>query len=304
MVRIGVLAAAVALGLLSACGQPSSSASPSSPGVSTVTLDLTAPGQARIMVRKLIAKAGSADLIQVEITREWAAITVVKDNLPETWAWRDSSIKKVDSDVAYVQQKIFTIDDFNVNDVGGLFRSAAGISGSDSSQQLQIVDSSAGEVFMSVSTNPESRTVFFKPDGSLLPTLDFNTESGVAGGLDDVTGPRVTALAIGIQSNLGAWLDFPGSTSTTIRRLRTATVPVTINERSQRPDLPLFSVPRVRAEAIWRVLSAARQRGDFDGNTRWEVTIDDRARLGTPHLYFTIGTTTLETDLEGEPITP
>ena len=52
------------------------------------------------MVRKLIAKAGTAQLIQVEITTEWASITVVKDNQPETWAWRDNTIKQVDSDVA------------------------------------------------------------------------------------------------------------------------------------------------------------------------------------------------------------
>ena len=254
------------------------------------------------MVRKLIAKAGTPDLIQLEITQESAAITVVKDDQPQTWAWRDGAIKQVDSDVAYVHQTVFTIDDFNINDVGALFRAAAGISGSDSSQQLQIVDSSAGEVFMSVSTNPESRTVFFNPDGSLLPTLDFNTESGITGGLDDVSGPRGSALAIGIQSNLGAWLDFPGSTTTTIRRVRTSTVPTTINERAQRPDLPLFSVPKVRADAIWKVLDQARQRGEFDATTRWQVIIDDRARLGVPHMYFSIGNSEVETDLDGNPI--
>jgi hypothetical protein len=300
-VPIRVVTVALVLGLLAGCVQ--STTPPPSPSVSQVTLDLTSPGQARSMVRKLIAKAGTPDLIQVEISKEWAAITVVKDDRPETWAWRDNTIKQVDTDVVYVQQRVFSIEDFNINDVGGLFRAAAGISGSNSSQQLQIVDSSAGEVFMSVSTNPESRTDFFDPDGSLLPTLDFNTESGIKGGLNDVTGPRATALAIGIQSSLGAWLDFPGSTTTTIRRLRTGTVPVTINERSQRPDLPVFSVDQVRADAIVTVLSAARQRGDLDANTRWQVTIDDRARLGMPHMYFTIGNADLETDLDGNPIT-
>ena len=230
------------------------------------------------MVQRLIDEAGSPNLILVEITKDWASVTVVKDDVPETWAWRDDTIKQVDSDVAYVEQTIFSIDDFNIDDVGGLFRAAAGISGSDSNQELQIVDSSAGEVFMSVSTLPESRTVFFYPDGSLLPTLDFNTEGGIREGLEDVTGPRTTALAIGVQSTLGAWLDFPGSTTTTIRRLRTSTVPVTINERSQRPELPLFSVTRVRAEAIWRVLTSARARGEFDSETRWQVTVDDRER--------------------------
>lgn len=306
--RTPVLAAAIlAFSLLGGCSQPASSATPPvSPSASPapVSLDLTAPDQARAMVRRLIAKAGTPQLIQVEITKEWAAITVVKDSQAETWAWRDNTIKQVDTDVAYVQQTIFSIDDFNITDVGGLFRAATSISSSDSDQELQIVDSSAGQVFMSVSTLPESRTVFFYPDGALLPTLDFSTESGIRQGIQDAVGTRATAVAVGVQSNLGAWLDFPGSTTTTIRRLRTASVPITINERSQRPELPSFAVSRVRAAAVWRVLADARQRGDFALGTRWQVTVDDRARTGVPRMYFTIGTTSLVTDLDGHQLSP
>ena len=300
--RTRALAAAVvtALGLLAGCTQPAPPPSPTA--TSTVHVDLTAPGQARAMIRRLIAKAGTQRLIQVEITKDWAAITVVKDDQAETWAWRDNTIKQVDTDVAYVQQTVFSIDDFNINDVGALFRSSASISGSESDQELQIVDSSAGEVFMSVSTVPESRTVFFYPDGSLLPTLDFATEGGIERGLSDVLGTRNTAIAVGVQSTLGAWVDFPGSTTTTIRRLRTSTVPVTINERSQRPELPSFNVTRVKAGAIWRVLSAARTKGNFTSNTRWQVVIDDRARSGVARMYFTIGSTSSVADLDGHEI--
>lgn len=299
-----MVAVILAFGLLGGCTQPAPTPTPTSSAVPTVVaVDLTAPGQARAMIRRLIAKAGTPHLIQVEITKEWAAITVVKNDRAETWAWRDDTIKQVDSDVAYVQQTVFSIDDFNINDVGGLFRAAAGISGSESDQELQIVDSSAGEVFMSVSTLPESRTVFFYPDGGLLPTLDFSTEGGIRQGLADVTGTRTTALAIGVQSSLGAWLDFPGSTTTTIRRLRTSTVPVTINERSQRPELPTFTLARVRAAAIWRVLSNARAKGRLDADTRWQVTVDDRAGTGVPRMYFTLGTASLVTDLDGHELT-
>ncbi|MFT4294034.1 MAG: hypothetical protein QM582_01315 [Micropruina sp.] len=295
-------AAVVVVTLLGGCTPPTPTTSPSS-SPSPVAVDLTAPEQARAMIRRLIAKAGTPRLIQVEIAKEWAAITVVKDDQPETWAWRDNTIKQVDSDVAYVQQRVFSIDEFNIDNIGGLFRAAAAISGSESGQELQIVDSSAGELFMSVSTLPESRTVFFYPDGGLLPTLDFNTEGGIQRGLDDVTATGANALAIGVQSNLGAWVDLPGSATTTIRRLRTSTVPVTINERSQRSDLPTFSVSRVRASAIWRVLADARLKGLFDAGTRWQVTVDDRERTGIPRMHFTIGSTSLTTDLDGQELT-
>lgn len=255
------------------------------------------------MVRKLIAKAGTANLIQVEITKTWAAITVIKDEQPQTWAWRDNTIKEVDSDVVYVEQRTFSIDDFNISDLGGLFRAAAGSSGSESGQELQIVDSSAGEVFMSVSTNPESRTVFFYPDGGLLPTLNFSTAGGIRDGLEDAIGSRTNALEIGIQSGLGVWLDYPGSNSTTTRRLRTPAVPVTISERSQSPDLPLFSADRVDPNAIYEVLSAARERGQFNAETRWQVVIDDRERTGTPRMYFSIGNESFQTNLAGYRVT-
>lgn len=294
--------AIVLLGLLGGCTQPAPAPTPT-PTPTVVSVDLTAPGQARAMVRRLIAKAGTPRLIQVEITRDWASITVLKNDQTETWAWRDDTVKQVDSDVAYVGQTVFAIDDFDIKDVGGLFGVAAGISGSESNQELQIVDSSAGEVFMTVSTVPESRTVFFYPDGELLPTLDFATEAGIKRGLADVTGTRGTATAIGVQSSLGAWMDFPGSTTTTIRRLRTSTVPVTINERSQRPELPTFAVTRVKAAAIWRVLADAQAAGRMDSDTRWQVTIDDRSRTGVPRMYFTIGTTPLVTDLDGREVT-
>ncbi|MCW3158872.1 hypothetical protein [Micropruina sonneratiae] len=304
--RTAVLTAVVvALGVTVGCTQAIGTTSPSAtPSSSQLAVDLTAPGQARSMVRKLIAKAGTPNLIQVEITQEWAAITVVKDSQAQAWAWRDNTVKQVDTDVAYVQQATFSIDDFNINDVGGLFRAAAGISGSDSSQELQIVDSSAGEVFMSVSTVPESRTVFFEPDGAILPTLDFAIEGGVEQGLADVMGQRTTANAVGVQSSLGAWLDYQGSTTTTVRRLRTPTVPVTINERGQRTELPTFDVSLIDPKKVWHVLALARSRGDFDAETRWEVTIDDRNRTGVPRMYFTIAGASLVTDLDGREIQP
>ena len=66
--------------------------------------------------------------------------------------------------------------------------------------------SSSGEVFMSVSTNPESRTVFFYPDGSLLPAaalmgaLSFWLAHGVAAVTTDLIGSLlIFAILIGLS---------------------------------------------------------------------------------------------------------
>ena len=63
---------------------------------------------------------------------------------------------------------------------------------------------------------------------------------------------------------------------------------------------PVSFAARVNAGAIWRVLEAARQRGEFAATTRWQVTVD--ARNGVPRMYFTIGTESLVTDLDGREV--
>lgn len=197
-----------------------------------------------------------------------------------------------------VAQTVFSIDDFNIDDVGALFRSAAGISGS-SSQQLQIVDSSSGDVFMSVSTNPESRTVFFYPSTRRCwPAHSTSTPPAASTRAWPTSPPRVRRPWRS-RFTVGAWLDYAGSTTSTVRRLRTATVPVTINERSQRPDLPLFSCAGERGCHLAGARSgpsARRVRRDHLAG----ITVD--ACNGVPRMYFTIGTESLVTDLDGREV--
>ena len=46
-------------------------------------------------------------------------------------------------------------------------------------QNLQIVEYNEGTVLMTVSTKPESRTVFFRRDGSVVNHIDFATPTGM-----------------------------------------------------------------------------------------------------------------------------
>lgn len=289
--------------LLTGCQQPSITASPAaaSPTPSPSGPDLTRPRAAADMVRQLVERAGSRRLIQVEISKDEASVSVLKDGRPETWAWRDHRFQQVTSDIMNVDQQSFTIEEFNISDVGALFRQAAVIAQSDQAQVLQIVDSSAGEVMMSVSTNPESHTVFFYPDGRLLPTLDFDTLAGVTAGLKDAIGPCGQALAIGVKSELGAYLDLQGhDEKTTIRRLRAAAVPTTITERAERLDAAAFSPTLVSAAALWKVVAAQRAAGTLAADQAWSVVIDDREHTGKPLMRFTFGVTQLVTDLSGQ----
>lgn len=284
----------------------------SSPATASATpspqVDLTLPGSAEKVVEQLVDAAGSERVIMVEVRAHDASVSVLGEgSQPETWAFREGQIQQVQSDLAYVDQAAFDPDDYNLADVGALFRAGAAVSGSDQQQELQIVDRqiidhSSTEILMAVSTMPETRTVFFYPNGSLMPTLDFHTEWGIARGLGDAIGNHSRAVQVGAGSEVGAYVDFAGPDSTTARRQRTAKFPVTISQRNEAPTMPAFDPHLVRSSIVWRVLTTHRQRSGAPDAQQWSVVVDDRAKTGVPRMQFTVGPRRFTTDLDGNVI--
>lgn len=287
---------------VSTSSTPTPSATPTS---TPFALDFTLPGAAEVMLNRLLADAGSRQTVMAEVTATTVTVAVLKPDevKPVTWAYRDGEEKQVANDLEYVDQAVFDIGDFDVSDVGKLFAKAAELSGSTANQSLHIVDYSGGRVVMAVTTNPESRTVFFEPDGSLLPELDFHTLSGISQGLDVVTATRTTVQALGVDSATGAWVDYPATQEGTVRRQRTAKVPVTTTTRDETLTLAPFQVNQVSAAAIWDVVRAALQSGELKTGEDWSVTVDDRAGRGVPRMHFTFGLVTRVTDLAGHEVT-
>ncbi len=303
--------AALLAGCTPAPAVPTSQTSATTPAASATpspALDLTEPGVARAMVRQLVAASGSTQVLLVDIRRHEASVSVLSDGKPHTWAYREGTIREVSSDMAYVDQATFDPDAFDLSDVGALFRAAAAVSGSEQSQELQIVDlrrveHSALELKMSVATNPETRTVFFNPDGSLVPTLDFNTAGGITSGLADAVGSHTTVTSVTIGSATGAFIEYPLDSSTIVRRIRSAKIPVTDVPRSAGGDKPTAFDPRLVDPAIvWRVLQRYAATGAFGPTTTWSVVADIRGTTTQPRLRFTVGQARLVTDLAGNEI--
>lgn len=263
-------------------------------------IDFRAPGAAAAMISQLVAKAGSERLLSVEITKDTVEVTVLdQDDTAVAWAYRQGELAEVPTDQQYVDQATFDIQRFNLADVGAMLRAAAGQSGSEQSQTLTIVDYSGGNVTMSVSTVPESRTVFFTPAGALLPVLSFDTPGGISAGLADVVQGHQTAFSVTVDSENGVWAEYAGETDTLIRLTRTAKVPVTTNVSARSVDLPQFEVDQVNPRAIWEVVDRLRSNGDLEPSGAWSVVVDDREELGHPRMYFQIGSNVITTDLAG-----
>lgn len=310
MRKARLVATACCLATLAACASdatptppPTPSVSPAAPttvGTPTPALDLTRPGAARTALTRLLTAAGADRVLMVSLTRTDAAVTILRNGAAETWALRGGDPRRVESDTTYVSQATFDVAAFDLSDLGALFRTATAVAGSDQRQELQIVDYSAGLVMMTVSTNPESRTVFFNPDASLLPTLDFESAWGLRRGYADAVGVRGAVHAIGFGSPQGVYADVPGpQAGTVIRRQRTARVPVVVSTRSDANPSPLFDPAAVDAGVVWQVVEAQGRLGRWAPGQEWSCVADARDRAEPPRLRFQVGTERFVTDLAG-----
>lgn len=305
---VGIAAALTACTPATVPPPASSAAPPAAPPASasaepTPRLDLTEPGVARRMVRELVQASGSTRVIMVSVKTHEAAVSVLTDGAPHTWAYRDGVVHEIASDLAYVDQAAFDPERFDLDDVGALFRTAAAVSGSTQSRELQIVDTQrvdhdVDDIKMSVSTNPETRTVFFNSDGTLVPTLDFSTPAGLAEGLAEAVGDHLTATAVGVGSDQGAYVDFVASDATTLaRRQRLPRLAVSVLPRPGSVKAAPFDPRTVDPGTIWKVLQTRASAGTWTPATTWSVTVD--AASGRPLMHFVVGTETFTTTLDG-----
>lgn len=263
-------------------------------------LDLTVPGAARDLVTRLLAAAKSSRALMVTVSATDATVTTLEAGQTHTWAWRDGQIREVPTDITFVAQRTFNPDDFAFDDLGALFRAAESVSGSKRDQRLQVVDYSGGLVTMSVSTNPESRPVFFHPDGTLLATLDFTSAWGLEQGFADAVGQRRVASALGFGSAVGVYLDTPQRADGGIdRRQRTARTPVIVTPRTDGVQYALFDPGLVDPAVVWQVLADLQDAGEFTLDTPWTCVVDNRADAGAPRMYYTVGDRSFVTTLAG-----
>lgn len=213
--RYGWVGVALAVAALGTTGCAPSATTTSAPAVSSASASATSqsllkPGAARSAVDELVAAAGTHQAVKVDISATEASLSIVRNGQPLTWAWTDGVVGRAQSDIANVNQASFDPDTFNLDNVGELFQVAAQVSGSKQNQQLQIVEYNQGQVLMTVTTNPESATVFFRPDGTLVHSLDFTTAEGISEALRDCLGSATQAGVIGYRPDSGLYVELPG----------------------------------------------------------------------------------------------
>ncbi|MDR0416324.1 MAG: hypothetical protein LBH76_03215 [Propionibacteriaceae bacterium] len=284
---------------LAGCWPASGPASPEPSPTASAAADLTRPGVAAAAIADLVATAGSAHAVKVEIDPVSVALSVVIGQTAATWQWRDGAITAVESDTAYVGQAIFDPRGFHLADLTGLFSQAAAVAGSNQQQRLHIVEYADGQVYMTVTTNPESAPVFFRPDGSLVETLDFTTAAGLAQGLAEAAAGQASVIAVGVDPATGGFfVERRGAPGQLVRTLRMPQLPPRNTAWAGVSELAEFNTGRIDTAAIARVLARLPQLTGrpLDG---FALTVDRRAGRAEPVMHFTVDGQTFMANLDG-----
>jgi len=300
--RVLALAVGLLLASLAGCGPTATpSASPSASTLTTAAPDLTAPGAAQRAVEALQADAGGHPVVRVTVQRTGATLTYVADAQAVTLGWTDGVIAPVQSNVTFVDQQSFNPAAYSLGDVGALFRQAADVAGSDTAQELQINEYNQGRVLMTVTTTPESATVFFSPDGTIIPVLDLTTAAGLAQAIADTTTGTTGVVALGLDAG-GWWADVRVGPTQVEHRVRPAKLPAYTVVRDERNTATPFAPGLADPAVIASLLAAAPGRLGRPA-TAITFTMDTRDALGYPVLHVSSGTATLAFTPGGTDIT-
>jgi len=260
-------------------------------------MDFTVPGVAADMVDQLMVTAGSTHVVNVELTRTEAHVSVVIGQDVATYAYRDAQISQIDSDIAYVGQAIFDPRTFALQDLAGLFTQAAVISGSDQGQQLQIVDYNDGTIYMNVTTNPDTVPVFFTPDGTLIRPLDPTNLADLTSEITEVVGPP--AVRAGVSSDGSVYVDLPAGPNQVMRVVRTSRFPIRTQLKSDSSQPAPFDSSVVTPKMVNDILVRASSHLDKPLSDGFDLVISRPSQDREPTATVTIGLKTTHLSLSG-----
>lgn len=260
--------------------------------------DLRSPGLAQGVVDTLLQELPEhSSVVRLTITQDRVRLTYVDDwSRPVSLIWHDGTTTTQDEGTDTVVSSSFDPKDFNLGDVGAIFDQAARISGKSDNQELQITEYSNSNIMMTVNTTPESSTVFFRPDGSVIMPLDYSTEAGITAGLSEAVGSSSEVLAVGISADQ-LWVDVVSSEQTVERRIRKSAVPVYSIKRKQTVSDQQFDPAGIVPSVLAEKLSAANEQ-----ELTYTVVIKQPEEAPEPYINLSISGSEEIISLDGHAI--
>lgn len=267
-----------------------------------VAYDLFTQGRATEVVAQLVAAAEGRPIVRLVLNRTSARLTFVADGeRPRSVVWQAGRISPSDDGTDLVAATSFDPLRFNLSDVEGLFATAADVSGSKSRQELQINEYDHGEIYMTVTTTPESSTVFFDRDGVLVPRLRFAVEEDVAIGVADVLAGRLIVIEIGMKAEQ-VWADVLASPGVVERRIRPANQPMYLTQRRETPAGGQFEASLVDANLLARLMRVAPDLVGEEPGSPVSLRVVQPDADAQPQIMIDVNGAQVVTDLSGAPL--
>lgn len=267
----------------------------------TPSTELLTPGAAQKVVGELLGQiADPSSVVRLRITGDQARLTYVDEwSKPVSEIWRDGKITTQDEGTDTVVSSSFDPRDFNISDVGAMFEKSAQLCGSAENQELQITEYANSKILMTVSTTPESSTVFFRPDATVIMPLDFTSAEDVSQALTEAIGPSTRILAAGLTADQ-LWVDVASGPGTVTRRIRKTSVPVYSLQRKQSISDEPFAPSLIDAKILAEKFAAAAESESKD----FVATVKQQKDEDQPFINFSHGGTQELTSLDGTPVKP
>lgn len=270
---------------------------PSLPVTFTIDTPLIDGGAATV-VAKLHELSGFRPALKLDISEEEVTLVVLdRDKTARGYRWRDGIIEAAETDVQYLRQTIFWPTDFALNNLRVIFDNAALLGTSSSGQNLQVVEYHPGQVLMSVTTTPESATIFFRPDGSVFRSLNTTSVTDIRDGIAAVTEATHRVYSLGFNLDLGYWSELPVADDSTERRSRMENRPTYFSQRTGTSSLEPFDPDVVDPVAL------AKSIASFSTDEGCAVEIDNRFERVQPVVTYQCDGETHYSDLQGRDMT-
>ncbi|GAA4896286.1 hypothetical protein GCM10025789_12510 [Tessaracoccus lubricantis] len=241
------------------------SASPTSPAPSPITepelpqrfpVDGALIDHAELVVEELHAVASGLPVLKLDITADQATLTALRpDGSVASYRWSADEITRVDSDIQYLEQATFDPADFPLQSTARMF-DIADLRGVRGELVLQIVEYREGQVLMTITSRPESTTVFFRADGTAVAELGYTGVADLTAGLGEVLGDATEAYAVGFSPSRGYWADLPGEEQgVVVSRSRMGGLPVFETRRSETPPIGTFDPQEIEPATLAKVIA-------------------------------------------------
>lgn len=251
------------------------------------------------VVEALHMVAGHLPVLKLDVTLDQATLNALTpDEQVVTYRWADDAIDAVTSDFQYLGQATFNPADYPLASIGRMF-DVADLRGVHGDPIYQIQEYREGQVLQTVSSLPESTTVFFLKDGSAVPDLTVTSALDIADGFEAVTGGETEINQFGFSPERGYWADLPGDEGQIVRRTRTGGVPPFDAPRTELNPLPTFSPEVIDPAVVAMVLARVRT----EPTEACTVTVDLALERSAPVITAVCGTETYYADLEGRDMT-